>query len=99
MFIDVLSSWCRKMWSRRSKVARRPIRKQKRMTAPRLQVEALENRLIPTATQVFGGLELLTAGTFTTSNHVVTSTSSVQVGVNPAKGSTFNPLLRLDGGV
>ena len=48
---------------------------------------------------VYSGLEFSTTGTFTTANNVVTATSPVQVGVNPAKGAIFTPLLQLDKGV
>jgi uncharacterized repeat protein (TIGR01451 family) len=64
----------------------------------RLQVETLEERLAP-ATQTYSGLEFMTAGTFNTNNDVVTTSSPVDVGVNPAQGSGFTPLVSLTSGV
>ncbi len=75
-------------WSRKPQTIRR-----------RPQLEALEDRLIPSATQVFAGLEFMTSGTFTTATNAVSATGPVQVGVNPAKGAAFTPLLQLDDGV
>src|SRR4051794_21485652 len=63
---------------------------------PRLEV--LEDRVVLSASKVFGGLEFTTTGTFNTSNHLVTSSSPVQVGVAPAGGGTFTPVLSLDKG-
>jgi hypothetical protein len=64
-----------------------------------LQCECLEARLTPAAIKVFGGLEFMTQGAFTSQHHVVTTTSPVEVGVKPAKGAVFTPWLSLDGGV
>jgi hypothetical protein len=94
MFANLFSSW-----SRRSRAARRPIRNGKRGSARRLCLEALEDRLVMSQTKVFAGLEFMTDGTFSTTNHVVTATSPVKVGVNPTGGAAFNPVLSLDGGV
>ena len=63
-----------------------------------LNVEGLEDRLAP-AVQVFSGLEFMTTGTFNVSNNVVTTSSPVEVGVAPAAGGTFTPLLLLQSGV
>jgi hypothetical protein len=65
---------------------------------PRLSLERLEDRLAP-ASQIYSGLEFLTAGSFNISNHVVTSTSPVEVGIAPPKGGAFTPLLLLQKGV
>ena len=64
----------------------------------RLQSETLEDRLAP-AVQIYGGLEFMTAGSFNISNNVVSSNSPVQVGVAPAAGGSFTPLLLLQTGV
>ena len=98
MLTDLISSWFQKVWFPRSKPIKRPIRKQNSPASFRLKLEALEDRLVPAST-VYGGLEFLTTGTFTTTNQVLTTSSPVQVGVNPAQGSTFTPLLQLDNGV
>ncbi len=63
-----------------------------------LNLEGLEDRLAP-AVQIYGGLEFLTTGAFNVSNDVVTSSSPVEVGVAPASGGTFAPLLLLQSGV
>ncbi len=49
--------------------------------------------------RVFSGLEFMTTGAFDVSNNVVTTSSSVEVGVAPAAGGTFTPLLLLQSGV
>jgi hypothetical protein len=82
-------------WSRKPQTIRRPPRNDRN----RPRIEALEDRLIPSARQVFAGLEFMTAGTFTTANKVVSAAGPVQVGVNPAKGAAFTPLLQPDNGV
>ena len=61
-------------------------------------MESLEDRLAP-AVQLYGGLEFMTAGTFNVSNNVVSSSSPVAVGVAPAQGDNFAPLLLLQNGV
>jgi len=63
-------------------------------------IEHLEDRLAP-ASQLFSGLEFLTAtpnGTFSVTNNVMSTTSPVEVGVDP-QGGTFTPLLVLQKGV
>ncbi len=87
-------------WIRGSKLSRRQRRRQRMQTQrrPRLSLERLEDRLAP-ASQIYSGLEFLTAGSFSVSNNVVTSTSPVEVGVAPPKGGTFTPLLLLQSGV
>jgi hypothetical protein len=82
----------RRYWSPRRPL---PIRRPQR----RLQFEALEDRALPAGTNIFAGLEFMTAGTLAVNNHVVTSSDPVQVGIAPAKGAAFTPLLQLDGGV
>jgi hypothetical protein len=64
---------------------------------PGLKVEGLEGRLAR-AVQVFSGLEFMTNGTFSVTNNVVTSNSPVEVGVAPASGGSFTPLLLLQNG-
>jgi uncharacterized repeat protein (TIGR01451 family) len=63
-----------------------------------LHLETLEERLAP-AVQVYGGLEFMTEGTFTTNNDVLTTSSPVDLGVNPAAGGSFTPLVSLNSGV
>jgi uncharacterized repeat protein (TIGR01451 family) len=58
----------------------------------------LEERLAPVI-QVYSGLEFMTTGTFNTNNDAVTTSSPVDVGVNPAQGSSFTPLVALNSGV
>lgn len=89
MFTSKLIKRWKTRWSHKSPAVRRNS----------LGVEALEDRLIPSATQVFAGLEFMTGGTFTTAGKVVSATGPVQVGVSPTKGATFTPLLQLDNGV
>ncbi len=76
---------------------RRPVPPWKRLYRG-MGVESLEDRLAP-AVQVFSGLEFLTAGGFSVTNNVVTSSSPVQVGAAPASGAAFTPLLLLQSGV
>ncbi len=94
------SCW-RKWWSLTPRTIRRPSAPRQASSIHRLRLEVLEDRAVPSATttMVFSGLEFTTTGTFSDTNHVVTSTSAVQVGVNPAKGATFAPLLQLDNGI
>jgi hypothetical protein len=87
-------SCSRYWWPRKPRTIRRPAR-----NGGRLQCEMLEDRLIPSATKMFAGLEFMTTGAFATNNHAVTSSDPVQVGVAPAKNATFTPVLQLDGGV
>jgi uncharacterized repeat protein (TIGR01451 family) len=87
-------------WLRGSKLSRQQRRRQRTQAQrrPRLSLERLEDRLAP-ASQIYSGLEFLTAGSFSVSNNVVTSTSPVEVGVAPPKGGSFTPLLLLQNGV
>lgn len=73
------TSWIRKLFSRPA----RPLRRR-----PLLRFDELETRLAP-ATQMFGGLEFSTTGTF--------ASSPVEVG--KVLSGTFTPLLELQGGV
>src|SRR5262249_3263000 len=82
-----------------SRLRRTRRRHEKRARGFRPGLEALEDRLTPSASKVFAGLEFMTSGTFTTNNHLVTATGAVQVGVAPPSGGTFTPVLSLDGGV
>jgi uncharacterized repeat protein (TIGR01451 family) len=87
----------RKKWLRFRKPRAIQLSKGQRRSS-RLQLETLEERLAP-ATQVYSGLEFMTAGTFDTNNDVVTTSSPVDVGVNPAPGNSFTPLVSLNSGV
>ena len=95
MLATLWRSWSRIWWPRRPRTIRRPGRSH----GGRLGFEALEDRLAPSATQTFGGLEFMTSGSFTVNGNAVTSTDAVQVGVAPAKNGTFTPVLQLDDGV
>lgn len=91
MLASLLRS-ARRYWSPRRP---RPIRRPQH----RLGFELLEDRVVPATSMTFGGLEFTTTGTLTDTNHAVTSSNPVQVGVAPAKGASFVPLLQLDDGV
>jgi hypothetical protein len=69
----------------------------------RLTVNLLESRTMLSASQTLGGIEFMTDGQFTTETvggqvRVATNTP-VEVGLVPAAGQSFKPLLRLTGGV
>ncbi len=96
MFADLFASIWKKMcspWSRK-----RPIQVRRRKSVRRLQLETLEDRVMP-ATQLLGGLELYTSGQFAIQGNQVSATGPVQVGVAPQTGSAFTPLLLLNNGV
>jgi hypothetical protein len=91
----LLSPWRKLLGLHRA----RPIRRERLRPRRRLMLETLEDRLMPTASQVFAGLEFMTTGTLTMNGNEVTSTDPVQVGIAPANNGSFTPVLQLDKGV
>ncbi len=66
----------------------------------RLGVLALEDRVVPTAFRDVGGLRFLTDAVFADSGPTASTTPSlVKVGLTPAAGADFAPLLDLPAGV
>src|SRR5579864_6448725 len=87
--------------SRQSSSSFRPAKAARQRVA--LAVVGLEDRTVPSASRTFGGLEFLTPGTFVATNtpagtHVGTN-GPVQVGVAPADGVDFMPIVEFSGGV
>src|SRR4051812_41667697 len=68
-----------------------------RLSLP-LRLLQLEDRVVPAA-QILGGLGLYAAGTFDVGGTGFSAAGIVQVGLAPAEGQSFTPLLQLDGGV
>ena len=96
--------WLNELWqrcirgTRPSHMLRRRQRRRTWMRA-RLFMETLEDRL-SLASQMYQGLEFMTADSFrVSSDHVVTSTTPVEVGVEPPAGGDFTHLLLLQNGV
>src|SRR5687767_2387283 len=69
-----------------------------RTRSARLGVLQLEDRITPDSRDV-AGLRFLSQGTFAGSSSNATISTDVQVGLVPAAGGTFTPLLNLPGGV
>ncbi len=101
LFASMLFPSCWLTWWSKPGTIRLPAPLGRVRSRNRLGLEALEDRVVMDATMsmTFCGLEFMTTGTFSTSNHVVTSSDAVQVGVAPAKGGTFTPVLQLDDGI
>ncbi len=70
----------------------------KRLPFPRLGVLALEDRITPDARDI-AGLRFNAPGTFAGSSSNATISTAVEVGLVPAAGAAFVPLLSLPGGV
>src|SRR5437764_14514679 len=69
----------------------------------RHEIDSIESRAMLSASQTHGGIEFMTEGQFTTEmvggQVRVAANTPVEVGLVPAAGQSFNPLLRLTGGV
>src|SRR5262245_46909012 len=70
---------------------------------PQLTIDALEDRTVLSSSRTFGGLEFVTQGRFVESTTAaetdVRANGPVQVGVAPAKGAAFVPLVQFANGV
>ena len=76
----------------------RPKSRPRKFPVIRPRLEAMEDRVVLSASITAGGLEFLAASGFTASGAVDSASGQVDVGFAPQSGQKFQPLLSLRGG-